>query len=325
MKKCICCGKEHKNRTFCSRSCNMIYHNKHRIITEKWIKRNSESKKGIGHKQKDETKIKISNSLKKYLKNNPDKHNWVTNKNRSKPCEHLKENLKNRNIFYMEEVKPLNDYNFSVDIVIPEYKIGIEVNGNQHYKKDSNDLILDDYYQKRHDLIEKDGWKIIELHYKTIYDKNINDIINKILEDREFHYDINTKNYIINCLNRKKICKICGNEMIQSFCENCNNVKNKKKEEKKEETNRKKILKMKQKEIKLLEKIEKNNKYDICKCGNRKMKISEYCNICHGIKNRKVERPSYEVLKNDIKILGLEGTGRKYKVSGNAVKKWMKK
>jgi len=38
--------------------------------------------------------------------------------------------------------------------------------------------------------------------------------------------------------------------------------------------------------------------------------------------NRKVERPVYEILKNDISQMGYTGTGRKYGVSDNAVRKW---
>jgi len=39
---------------------------------------------------------------------------------------------------------------------------------------------------------------------------------------------------------------------------------------------------------------------------------------------RKVERPPLEVLEQDVKILGYLGTGRKYKVSDNAIRKWIK-
>jgi integrase len=40
--------------------------------------------------------------------------------------------------------------------------------------------------------------------------------------------------------------------------------------------------------------------------------------------NRKVERPSYEVLKGEVARLGFAATGRKYGVSDNAVRKWLK-
>ena len=39
---------------------------------------------------------------------------------------------------------------------------------------------------------------------------------------------------------------------------------------------------------------------------------------------RKVVRPPYETLKKDFKQLGYIGTGRKYGVSDNAVRKWLK-
>ena len=39
---------------------------------------------------------------------------------------------------------------------------------------------------------------------------------------------------------------------------------------------------------------------------------------------RKVDRPSYEILVQEIKQLGFAGTGRKYRVSDNAVRKWLR-
>ena len=39
---------------------------------------------------------------------------------------------------------------------------------------------------------------------------------------------------------------------------------------------------------------------------------------------RKTARPTYDVLARDIKNLGYSGTGRKYGVSDNAIRKWMK-
>lgn len=42
------------------------------------------------------------------------------------------------------------------------------------------------------------------------------------------------------------------------------------------------------------------------------------------ISRRKVERPSFDALKSEINLLGFEATGRKYNVSGNAIKKWLR-
>jgi len=42
------------------------------------------------------------------------------------------------------------------------------------------------------------------------------------------------------------------------------------------------------------------------------------------LKQRTTERPPFEELKKEIELLGLEGTGRKYNVTGNSIKKWLK-
>jgi hypothetical protein len=40
--------------------------------------------------------------------------------------------------------------------------------------------------------------------------------------------------------------------------------------------------------------------------------------------HRKIERPSFQILKNEVEKLGYSGAGKKYGVSDNAVKKWLK-
>ena len=61
-----------------------------------------------------------------------------------------------------------------------------------------------------------------------------------------------------------------------------------------------------------------------CTCGNQKEKYSESCNKCSKIKQRKVERPEYIELITEIKNIGYSATGRKYGVSDNAIRKWVK-
>lgn len=116
----------------------------------------------------EETKRKISNSRKEYLKNNPDKHVWKRNsKFKSIPCEKLKDYLKSKNILFIEEYTALESNSFSVDIAFPDKKIAIEINGNQHY---NNDGTLKSYYQERHNLLESNGWTVYELHYSVCFD-----------------------------------------------------------------------------------------------------------------------------------------------------------
>jgi len=61
-----------------------------------------------------------------------------------------------------------------------------------------------------------------------------------------------------------------------------------------------------------------------CSCGGHKYKTSKMCNKCRGEKDRKVKRPSYEQILKDISEFGYRTTGRKYGVSDNAVRKWLK-
>jgi len=42
------------------------------------------------------------------------------------------------------------------------------------------------------------------------------------------------------------------------------------------------------------------------------------------ILQRKVKRPDYNQLQNEINELGYTGTGKKYGVSDNAIRKWIK-
>jgi len=69
--------------------------------------------------------------------------------------------------------------------------------------------------------------------------------------------------------------------------------------------------------------FEKNNKQ--CNCGNSKSKKSKYCSKCNNeISQRKIKRPSYQQLIFEINELDYSGTGRKYSVSDNAIRKWKK-
>lgn len=73
-------------------------------------------------------------------------------------------------------------------------------------------------------------------------------------------------------------------------------------------------------------KIDNKKHYDNnhCDCGKGIKNNSKRCINCRSIEQRKTERPTIEVLKNDIKELGYSGTGRKYGVSDNTIRKWLK-
>ena len=61
-----------------------------------------------------------------------------------------------------------------------------------------------------------------------------------------------------------------------------------------------------------------------CNCGKEKSKDSKICISCYNLLQRKVERPSIDILKIDVEELGYKGTGRKYGVSDNSIRKWIK-
>ena len=60
-------------------------------------------------------------------------------------------------------------------------------------------------------------------------------------------------------------------------------------------------------------------------CGNPKPKgKGDRCKNCYSLSQQRSKRPELESLQKDIKELGFEGTGRKYSVTGNSIRKWVK-
>ena len=66
---------------------------------------------------------------------------------------------------------------------------------------------------------------------------------------------------------------------------------------------------------------ENNNCLD---CGEVISKKSKRCSECDSKNERRVERPQLEQLLKEIEELGYCGVGRKYGVSDNAIRKWIK-
>lgn len=68
--------------------------------------------------------------------------------------------------------------------------------------------------------------------------------------------------------------------------------------------------------------LENNN---IClDCGVFISKRSKRCKNCDEIIQRKVERPSYETLLKELEESNYSAVGRKYGVSDNSIRKWLK-
>ena len=221
-----------------------------------------------GFKHTEKSKEKISISKRELYKNHPEKHNWKSGtKFISNPCENFKNILNEMNINFLSEYTPLKDRFFSADISFPDKKVIIEINGNQHYNKDGT---LKDYYQERHELLEKYGWKIYELHFSICFKREvIIKTIKNIINESEILFNFDYNKY-------------------------------------------------------LLEKLNEKNKNRICECGSVKNKKSKFCKKCYGENHRKVKRPLYDILKKEVNDYGYCATGRKYGVSDNSIRKWLK-
>lgn len=220
-----------------------------------------------------EFKKKVSEGRKKFLKENPDKHPWKKNsKFLSVPCEIFKLYLKDENLEFVEEYQPLDERFFSIDVAMPEIKLGFEINGEQHYNRDKT---LKKYYQERHDAIIKQGWKLYELHYSIVYDEEkVKEIIHSI-----------KKNYNLD-------------EIKIDF-----ELRKSKKEKKLEERNKLKeknrIKKLKEKaeveKIKLKLKIEKDKEKSRLKELRKKQMLEERAKHLEEKKKKAEELTSYRV------------------------------
>ena len=260
-------------------------------------------------KHTDETKKKLSEIRKKWITDNPEKHTWKRkDKQISKPCEFFKDKLKKEGIEFIEEVSPIKDRGYSVDVVIPDRMIGFEINGNQHY---NSDRTLKDYYKKRKDEIEKYGLILYDIHYTKVFNEDfINEIVNLIkYSETKVNFDFNFYQ------KNEKGCCDC-NKKISYYsvrCLSCHNL-NRRGE------NYEKNLKYKTSKNEV--KSEKGLKK--CKCGEIISIKSKICFECYSIEERKVKnRPDLNTLVNDVEKLGYTGTGRKYGVSDNCIRKWI--
>lgn len=213
-----------------------------------------------GRKHSEETRKKISEGRIKYLKENPDKVPYLLNHSSklSYPEKYFKKLFKKEKI-NVEEKFRIGLY--ELDFSIPEKRIDIEIDGEQHYSDEK--IIKSDI--KRNKFLEDNGWDIIRIRwrfYKTLNKEEKEIYIKKLI------------NYINNLSDDKPTIKI----------------------------------------------IDKK----VCKCGRKKDRKSKSCHYCHSFNQRKVKRPNYETLINEVKENGYSATGKKYGVVGNTIKKWIK-
>lgn len=161
----------------------------------------------------------MSDRQRLWLKNNPDKHPWRRpDKCRSVPCDVLKEVFRRAGIVFIEEHSPLEERAFSIDIAIPDKKIGVEVNGGQHYDRGGK---LKPYYQDRHDLIEESGWKLIELHHSMVYNHQVVELLIADLKSEGVEIEIDPAKYEEIRMRRIEECRISRAKKEEFLCKRC--------------------------------------------------------------------------------------------------------
>lgn len=143
IKTCPLCGESYNKIRQHRATCSAVPHGPHRLT--------------------DAEKKHLSEVQKQLYKEHPEK--YFRGKT-SKPCEYLKSKLRELGYSFISEFQPLSERCFSIDICFPQWKFGIEVNGNFHYDENFK---LKPYYQERHDLIESDGWVLWEVPYNLCY------------------------------------------------------------------------------------------------------------------------------------------------------------
>ena len=182
----------------------------------------------------EQTKQKISQIRKQYIKQHPESFAWRrADKFKSKPCEDLKQFFKNNGINFYQEYKNIQEFagkNYAIDIAFPNQKIAIEVNGTQHYNRDGT---LTPYFQQRHDILQKAGWKVQQIPYNKAYKQEVRQSLLKLIKDNvDFTYDYSQQ--IKQFLRQKQlqhICPICGGEKKDKYAKCCNKCERQKRKQ----------------------------------------------------------------------------------------------
>lgn len=214
-------------------------------------------------KHTQETKDKISKIRKEYLKNNPDKVPYKLNHSHkeSYPEKYFTDVFDNNNIKYIKEYYTNGYY---IDFVVGD-KVGIEIDGEQHYLDErivKHDLI-------RYDKLNTENWKIIRIRWS---------------EYQKMSYDMK-KNYITDLIKF-----IDDNEILPIMYKTSNKPKHK----------------------------------NLCICNEYKDHNAKLCIICYKASKQVKNKPTHETLLEDLKTMSYVAVGKKYGVSDNAIRKWLK-
>ena len=297
----------------------------------------------------EEARGRMSIAAKKRAIERPELNPWRRDGHlKSPPCEFLKKIFRESGLVFIEEYVPLTDRAFSLDIAFPEKKIGVEVNGNQHYDKTTG--LLAPYYKERHYLIEGAGWRLVELHFSMVYDKGfigglINDLKNDgvTVEIDPLMYEESRLKRLEQFPKRTKVdilCLSCGSIMRwkskSGLCIKCSNDHKRKVRPSKEELE---VL------VKELPMTKIGERYGVSGNAIRKwcrsygiILVSKYHQAIYCVCRKRIKwtnktgkcknclinekRPSREILVADLEALSVRKVAGKYGVDRGLVKKW---
>ena len=194
---CKYCGKQVGNagclklhETHCKENPNVILTVRQLQILEN--KNKHEKRKHLT----EEHKQKIREGLCKWKEEHTEEF-LSYSRGQSKCCENFKNMLRSKNINFIEEYSPFAPIKlYRLDIAFPDEKIGIEINGSQHYNSDGS---LNLYTLEKQKYFEDRGWKIYQIFYKSCYNININDfsdILNLPIHDKEYIQEHFSRKYI---------------------------------------------------------------------------------------------------------------------------------
>lgn len=220
------------------------------------------------------------------------------------------------------------------------------VKSSKSYSEVCKKLFLPTYYGNRQTAkkhIQLKGLDISHFYSGDIgsLGKKI-DLENILVENSKYTYTTHLKERLYKEGIKEKVCELCGQdenwksgklvhildhingisndnriENLRIVCPNCNSNL---------VTNGGKNININTNSNFYIRRIKESiSKLYFCECGKKIRKQSKVCLECSQRKQRKVkDRPSYDQLMQDIRETNYTQTGKKYGVSDNTIRKWLK-